>query len=98
MEDIIYVISFHDGKEQEVLEKRIKGFINDTVDDIVDEISSIRKNYRLFKTTYRLTLYTSEHSFEATEYISHYQSLPKDKYGSNFLSAFDIELINKLNF
>ncbi len=89
-----YYIEFQDGKIQVVSEKQLIRFI----DDQIDEIICVKKEYRWNKTIFCMTLYTHEHDFSAADYTSHYKNLPKDKYGPNMLSAFDIEIIGKLNF
>ena len=36
-------------------------------------------------------------NFSSNDYIEHYRSLPKEKYGCNFLSKYDIEIIEMFN-
>jgi len=94
----VYLIDFKDGSEQEVLTKKE---LQDSVDDIYDNISQIVKQYKLQyngrKKKINMTLYLETEIFSAVEYIDHYKSLSKEEYGTNFLSDFDIELINMFN-
>ena len=94
----VYLIDFKDGSEQDVLTKKE---LQDTVDDIYDNVSQIIKQYKLSsegrKKKINMTLYLETENFSASEYIEHYKSLSKQEYGTNFLSDFDIELINMFN-
>lgn len=94
----VYLIDFKDGSEQEVLTKKE---LQDSVDDIYDNISQIVKQYKLQnngrKKKINMTLYLETERFSASEYVEHYKSLSKEEYGTNFLSDFDIELINMFN-
>lgn len=94
----VYLIDFKDGSEQEVLTKKE---LQDTVDDIYENVSKIIKQYKLQnngkKKKINMTLYLESENFSASEYIEHYKSLDKQEYGSNFLSDFDIELISMFN-
>jgi len=94
MENIIYIIDFNDGR---VKERSGKDLL-DMIDNFIDEVSRIRKRYKYNKTTFFMTLYTSEQNFEANDYIEHYQSLSTDKYGPHFFSQVDAEIIRKINF
>jgi hypothetical protein len=97
----VYLIDFKDGSESDTLTKKE---LEDSVDDMYDNISKIVKQYRLHphhndngKKKINMTLYLETENFSATEYIEHYKSLSKDEYGANFLSDFDIEIINMFN-
>ena len=94
----VYLIDFKDGSEQEVLTKKE---LQDSVDDMYDNISQIVKQYKLQqngrKKKINMTLFLETENFSASEYIDHYKSLSKEEYGTNFLSDFDIELINMFN-
>ena len=94
----VYLIDFKDGSEQDVLTKKE---LQDTVDDIYENVSQIIKQYKLQtggkKKKINMTLYLETENFSASEYIEHYKSLSKVEYGTNFLSDFDIELINMFN-
>lgn len=94
----VYLIDFKDGGEQESLTKKE---LQDSVDDMYDNISQIVKQYKLQsngrKKKINMTLFLETESFSASEYIDHYKSLSKEEYGTNFLSDFDIELINMFN-
>ena len=92
----IYYIEYNDGNE-EIMEK---SELESKVDDIYDKVIKIVKKYRLNGESNKkicMTLYTVDHNSSAEEYIIHYRSMPKEKYGSNFLSDFDIELITMFN-
>jgi len=91
-----YYIEYKNGDE-EIMEK---SELETQVDDIYDKVIKIVKKYKLHGESNKkicMTLYTVDHTFSAEEYIEHYQSMPKDVYGSNFLSDFDIELITMFN-
>jgi len=94
----VYLIDFKDGSEQEVLTKKE---LQDAVDDMYNNISKIIKQYKLSsdgkKKKINMTLYLETENFSSSEYIEHYKSLSKTEYGCNFLSDFDIELINMFN-
>ena len=95
----VYLIDFKDGSEQEVLTKKE---LQDAVDNMYNNISKIIKQYKLDsghgrKKKVNMTLYLETENFSASEYIDHYKSLSKQEYGCNFLSDFDIELINMFN-
>jgi hypothetical protein len=94
----VYLIDFKDGSEQDVLTKKE---LQDSVDDIYDNVLQIVKQYKLQiggrKKKVNMTLYLETENFSASEYIEHYKSLSKVEYGTNFLSDFDIELINMFN-
>lgn len=94
MENIIYLIEYHSGKTEKKTEKELRGCI----DDSIDEIKRLRKQYRWNKTVFYMTLYTSEENFDANEYISHYKGLSSETYGPRFFSDADIEFIRKMNF
>lgn len=94
MENIIYVIEYHNGKTERKTEKELRGCI----DDLIDDIKLLRKQYRWNKTLFRMILYTSDENFDANEYISHYKSLSTETYGPGFFNACDIEFIRKMNF
>jgi hypothetical protein len=98
----VYLIDFKDGSETEFLTKKE---LQDSVDDMYDNISKIVKQYKLVtngnsnnrKKKVNMTLYLETENFSASEYIEHYKSLSKEEYGVNFLSDFDIEIINMFN-
>ena len=92
----LYIIEFKDGDE-----KRMgKESLEQSVDDIFNEVSKIVKQYRLHsepKKKYNMTLFTDEHNFTSEEYIEHYRDIPKEVWGQDFLEDFDIEIINMFN-
>jgi hypothetical protein len=96
VKSFMYYIEYKDGEEDTMDEAMLES----EVDNVFDKISKIVKHYRLHddpKTKIRMTLYTEDHTFSAEEYIEHYRSMPRDIYGTNFLSDFDIELITMFN-
>ena len=92
----LYIIEFKDGDE-----KRMgKESLEQSVDDIFNEVSKIVKQYMLHsepKKKYNMTLFTDEHNFTSEEYIEHYRDMPKEVWGQDFLEDFDIEIINMFN-
>ena len=92
----LYIIEFKDGDE-----KRMgKESLEQSVDDIFNEVSKIVKQYKLHsepKKKYNMTLFTDEHNFTSEEYIEHYRDMPKEVWGQDFLEDFDIEIINMFN-
>ena len=74
--------------------------LEESVDDIFNDVSKIVKQYKLHsdpKKCYRMTLFTDEHTFTAEEYIEHYRNMPKETWGHDFLDDFDIEIITMFN-
>ena len=92
----LYIIEFKDGDE-----KRMgKESLEQSVDDIFNEVSKIVKQYKLHsepKKKYNMTLFTDEHNFTSEEYIEHYRDIPKEVWGQDFLEDFDIEIIIMFN-
>ena len=77
-----------------------KESLEQSVDDIFNEVSKIVKQYKLHsepKKKYNMTLFTDEHNFTSEEYIEHYRDMPKEVWGQDFLEDFDIEIINMFN-
>ena len=92
----LYIIEFKDGDEKTMSKKSLE----QSVDDIFNEVSKIVKQYRLHsepKKKYNMTLFTDEHNFTSEEYIEHYRDIPKEVWGQDFLEDFDIEIINMFN-
>jgi hypothetical protein len=92
----LYIIEFKDGDEKTMSKKSLE----QSVDDIFNEVSKIVKQYKLHsepKKKYNMTLFTDEHNFTAEEYIEHYRDIPKEVWGQDFLEDFDIEIINMFN-
>jgi len=92
----LYIIEFKDGDEQ----KMSKEVLEQSVDDIFNDVSKIIKQYRLHsepKKKINMTLFTDEQNFTAKEYIEHYRDMPKELWGQDFLEDFDIEIINMFN-
>lgn len=96
MKSCIYLIEYKNGN----YEKMSKESLEQSVDDIFNEVSKIVKQYRLNsepKKKYNMTLFTDEHNFTSEEYIEHYHDMPKEVWGQDFLEDFDIEIINMFN-
>jgi hypothetical protein len=96
MKSCIYLIEFKNGDE-EIMSKES---LEQSVDDIFNEVSKIVKQYRLHsepKKKINMTLFTDEHNFTSKEYIEHYRDMPKEIWGQDFLEDFDIEIINMFN-
>jgi hypothetical protein len=96
MKSCIYLIEFKDGDEKTMSKESLE----QSVDDIFNEVSKIIKQYRLHsepKKKYNMTLFTDEHNFTSEEYIQHYSDMPKEVWGQDFLEDFDIEIINMFN-
>lgn len=89
-----YLIEYKDGTEDVLTKEELEEYI----DEIYDDIAIIIKKFKLHnnKTSYRMTLFTINENFSSNDYIEHYKNLPKEKYGCNFLSKFDIEIIEML--
>jgi hypothetical protein len=96
MKSCIYLIEFKDGDEKIMSKESLE----QSVDDIFNEVGKIVKQYRLHsepKKKYNMTLFTDEHNFTSEEYIEHYRDMPKEVWGQDFLEDFDIEIINMFN-
>ena len=92
----LYIIEFKDGDEKTMSKKSLE----QSVDDIFNEVSKIVKQYKLHsepKKKYNMTLFTDEHNFTSEEYIEHYRDMPKEVWGQDFLEDFDIEIIAMFN-
>ena len=92
----LYIIEFKDGDEKTMSKESLE----QSVDDIFNEVSKIVKQYKLHsepKKKYNVTLFTDEHNFTSEEYIEHYRDIPKEVWGQDFLEDFDIEIINMFN-
>jgi len=96
VKNYLYIIEFKDGDEKTMSKESLE----QSVDDIFNEVSKIIKQYRLHserKKKYNMTLFTDEHNFTSQEYIEHYHDMPKEVWGQDFLEDFDIEIINMFN-
>jgi len=90
-----YLIEYKDGTDDVLTKEELEEYI----DEIFDDIAIIIKKFKLNddnKIIYKMTLFTINENFSSNDYIEHYKNLPKEKYGSNFLSNFDIEIIEML--
>jgi hypothetical protein len=92
----LYLIEFKDGRK-DIMNVWM---LDALVDKSFTDISRIVKKYKLqdgAKKSYYMTLFSEDHNISANDFIEHYRSLPKDKYGSNILEDFDVEIINMFN-
>jgi hypothetical protein len=90
-----YLIENKDGTDDVLTKEELEEYI----DEIFDDIAIIIKKFKLNndnKIVYKMTLFTINENFSSNDYIEHYRNLPKEKYGCNFLSNFDIEIIEML--
>jgi hypothetical protein len=91
-----YLIEYKDGSDDVLTKEELE----ECIDEIFDDVSLIIKKFKLHnnnKIVYRMTLFTINENFSSNDYIEHYRSLPKEKYGCNFLSKYDIEIIEMFN-
>ena len=96
MKSCLYLIEYKNGYRDEMS----KEMLEESVDEIFNDVSKIVKQYRLHnnpKKKYNMTLFTDEHTFTAEEYIQHYKDMPKELWGQDFLEDFDIEIITMFN-
>jgi hypothetical protein len=96
LKSYLYYIEYKNGYRDEMT----KEMLEESVDDIFNDVSKIVKQYKLHsdpKKCYRMTLFTDEHTFTAEEYIEHYRNMPKETWGQDFLDDFDIEIITIFN-
>lgn len=97
LKSCLYFIKFKDDTEKTTMNKVM---LEASLDNIYDNVSKIVKRYRLHdgsNTLFNLTLYSEDENNSADDYITHYKSLPKEKYGNNILDDFDIEIITMFN-
>lgn len=103
VKSFIYYIEYKDGSDETMNKNTLESLVDNDFDSVFNKIKKIVKEYRLHgesKKIYRMTLFTVDHDFSASDYIEHYQDLrdkDKDEYGTDFLSDFDIELISMFN-
>ncbi len=91
-----YLIEYKDGSDDVLTKEELE----ECIDEIFDDIAIIIKKFKLHnnnKIVYRMTLFTINENFSSNDYIEHYRNLPKEKYGCNFLSKYDIEIIEMFN-
>ena len=91
-----YLIEYKDGSEDVLTKEELE----ECIDEIFDDVALIIKKFKLHnnnKIAYRMTLFTINENFTSYEYIEHYRNLPKERYGCNFLSKYDIEIIEMFN-
>jgi|LakMenE01Jun11ns_1017448.scaffolds.fasta_scaffold7886497_1 hypothetical protein len=91
-----YIIEFNDGDEK----RMNKSALEASIYDIFSDVSKIIKRYRLennSKKYFMMTLFTSDHVISASDYVEHYNAMPKEIWGQDFLDEFDIEIINMFN-
>jgi len=95
-----YYIEYKDGSDETMNKNTLESLVDNEFDSFFNKIKKIVKEYKLqgeSKKIYRMTLFTVDHDFSASDYIEHYQALRDDIYGTDFLSDFDIELISMFN-
>ena len=101
VKSFIYYIEYKDGSDETMNKNTLESLVDNDFDSVFNKIKKIVKEYRLqceSKKIYRMTLFTVDYDFSASDYIEHYQDLrDKDEYGTDFLSDFDIELISMFN-
>jgi hypothetical protein len=91
-----YLIEYKDGSDDVLTKEELE----ERIDEIFDDVTLIIKKFKLHnnnKIVYKMTLFTINENFTSYEYIEHYKNLPKEKYGYNFLSKYDIEIIEMFN-
>ena len=91
-----YLIEYKDGSDDVLTKEELE----ECIDEIFDDVSLIIKKFKLHnnnKIAYKMTLFTVNENFTSYEYIEHYRNLPKERYGCNFLSKYDIEIIEMFN-
>ena len=91
-----YLIEYKDGSDDVLTKEELE----ECIDEIFDDVALIIKKFKLHnnnKIVYRMTLFTVNENFTSYEYIEHYRNLPKERYGCNFLSKYDIEIIEMFN-
>jgi hypothetical protein len=91
-----YLIDNKDGSDDVLTKEELE----ECIDEIFDDVALIIKKFKLHnnnKIEYKMTLFTINENFTSYEYIEHYKNLPKEKYGCNFLSKYDIEIIEMFN-
>ena len=91
-----YLIEYKDGTDDVLTKQELEEYI----DEIFDDVALIIKKFKLHnnnKIAYIMTLFTVNENFTSYEYIEHYRNLPKERYGCNFLSKYDIEIIEMFN-
>ena len=91
-----YLIEYKDGSDDVLTKEELE----ECIDEIFDDIAVIIKKFKLHnnnKIAYKMTLFTVNENFTSYEYIEHYRNLPKERYGCNFLSKYDIEIIEMFN-
>jgi hypothetical protein len=91
-----YLIEYKDGSDDVLTKEELE----ECIDEIFDDVALIIKKFKLQnnnKIAYRMTLFTINETFSSNDYIEHYRNLPKERYGCNFLSKYDIEIIEMFN-
>jgi hypothetical protein len=98
-----YYIEYKDGSDETMDKNTLESLLDNEFDNFFNKINKIVKRYILdndSKEKYCMTVFTTEHTILASEYINHYRTLSEEHenaYGTNFLSEFDIELISMFN-
>jgi hypothetical protein len=91
-----YLVEYKDGTDDIFTKDELES----NIDNIFDNVILIIKKYKLHnqhKKVYNMTLFSNNENISSNDYIEHYKNLPKDNYGYNILSKFDIEIIEMFN-
>ena len=91
-----YLVEYRDGTDDIFT----KDELNQSLNDIYDNVVLIIKKYKLHnndKKVYNLTLFSKNENISSYNYIEHYKNLPKENYGHNILSNFDMDIIELFN-
>ena len=103
VKSFIYYIEYKDGSDETMNKNTLESLVDNEFDSFFNKINKIVKRYILdndSKEKYCMTVFTTEHTILASEYINHYRTLSEEyenAYGTDFLSDFDIELISMFN-
>ena len=103
VKSFIYYIEYKDGSNETMNKNTLESLVDNEFDSFFNKINKIVKRYILdndSKEKYCMTVFTTEHTILASEYINHYRTLSEEyenAYGTDFLSDFDIELISMFN-
>ena len=98
-----YYIEYKDISEETIDKNKLESLVDNDFDSFLNKIKKIVKRYILDNDSnqkYCMTVFTTEHTILASEYINHYRTLSEEHenaYGTDFLSNFDIDLISMFN-
>jgi hypothetical protein len=106
VKSFMYYIEYKNGNQEIMDKSTLETEVDNNFDKFFKSVGKIEKKYKLhdgfnlyncFKKKICLTLFTMDYTFSPYEYIEHYRGLPKEVYGVDFLSDFDIEMITMFN-